>query len=88
MFGAGILGKNAGELIDEAALAVEMDDVVMTVHPHPALSETLNFVTEGTRADIYTQEKVVPKVIIPEELNSIEVFPEKVVRKKREISPL
>jgi len=60
MLGAGILGKNAGELIAEAALAIEMgaemDDVAMTIHPHPTLSETLNFATEvaeGTCTDIY-----------------------------------
>jgi len=64
MLGAGILGKNAGELIAEAALAIEMgaemDDVAMTIHPHPTLSETLNFATEvaeGTCTDIYMPKK-------------------------------
>jgi len=64
MVGAGILGKNAGELIAEAALAIEMgaemDDVAMTIHPHPTLSETLNFATEvaeGTCTDIYMPKK-------------------------------
>ncbi len=64
MIGAGILGKNAGELIAEAALAIEMgaemDDVSMTIHPHPTLSETLNFATEvaeGTCTDIYMPKK-------------------------------
>ena len=64
MIGAGILGKNAGELIAEAALAIEMgaemDDVGMTIHPHPTLSETLNFATEvaeGTCTDIYMPKK-------------------------------
>ncbi|MCU7966774.1 MAG: dihydrolipoyl dehydrogenase [gamma proteobacterium symbiont of Bathyaustriella thionipta] len=50
MLGTGILGKNAGELIAEAALAVEMgaemEDVALTIHPHPTLSETINFATE------------------------------------------
>ncbi len=64
MLGAGILGKNAGELIAEAALAVEMgaemEDVALTIHPHPTLSETLNFATEvaeGTCTDIYLPKK-------------------------------
>ncbi|MCW8899096.1 MAG: dihydrolipoyl dehydrogenase [Gammaproteobacteria bacterium] len=64
LIGAGILGKNAGELIAEAALAIEMgaemDDVAKTIHPHPTLSETLNFATEvaeGTCTDIYMPKK-------------------------------
>jgi len=64
MIGAGILGKNAGELIAEAALAIEMgatmEDVGLTIHPHPTLSETLNFATEvaeGTCTDIYMPKK-------------------------------
>lgn len=64
MLGAGILGKNAGELIAEAALAVEMgaemEDVALTIHPHPTLSETVNFATEvaeGTCTDIYMPKK-------------------------------
>lgn len=64
MLGAGILGKNAGELIAEAALAVEMgaemEDLALTIHPHPTLSETLNFATEvaeGTCTDIYLPKK-------------------------------
>jgi len=64
MLGTGILGKNAGELIAEAALAIEMgaemEDVALTIHPHPTLSETLNFATEvaeGTCTDIYAPKK-------------------------------
>jgi len=64
MLGTGILGKNAGELIAEAALAVEMGaemgDVALTIHPHPTLSETINFATEvaeGTCTDIYLPKK-------------------------------
>lgn len=45
ILGVGIVGTNAGELISEGALAVEMAsmafDLAMTVHPHPTLSETL-----------------------------------------------
>jgi dihydrolipoamide dehydrogenase len=45
ILGVGILGVNAGELISEATLAVEMGatttDVAMTIHPHPTLSETI-----------------------------------------------
>ena len=64
MLGAGILGKNAGELIAEATLAVEMgaemSDIALTIHPHPTLSETLNFATEvaeGSCTDIYLPKK-------------------------------
>ncbi len=64
MLGCGILGKNAGELIAEATLAVEMgadiDDVALTIHPHPTLSETINFATEvaeGSCTDIYMPKK-------------------------------
>jgi len=45
ILGIGIVGANAGELISEAALAVEMGatttDLALTIHPHPTLSETL-----------------------------------------------
>lgn len=58
--GAGIVGPNAGELIAEAVLALEMgadiEDIALTVHPHPTLSETFNFaceVAEGSCTDIY-----------------------------------
>ena len=64
ILGAGIVGTNAGELIAEAALALEMgadlEDLALTVHPHPTLSETLNFaaeVAEGTVTDIYVPKK-------------------------------
>lgn len=43
----GMVGTNAGELLAEAVLALEMDadieDIALTVHPHPTLSETSNF---------------------------------------------
>jgi len=60
ILGAGMVGTNAGELLAEAVLALEMgadiEDIALTVHPHPTLSETLNFaceVAEGTCTDIY-----------------------------------
>ncbi len=60
LLGAGMVGTNAGELLAEAVLALEMgadiEDIALTVHPHPTLSETLNFaceVAEGTCTDIY-----------------------------------
>ena len=64
VLGAGMVGPNAGELIAEAVLALEMgadiEDLALTVHPHPTLSETLNFaaeVAEGTVTDIYIPKK-------------------------------
>jgi dihydrolipoamide dehydrogenase len=63
ILGAGIVGTNAGELIAEAVLALEMgadaDDVSLTIHPHPTLSETLGFAAEminGTITDIYVKK--------------------------------
>jgi dihydrolipoamide dehydrogenase len=45
ILGAGIVGKNTGDMIAELALAIEMaataEDVAMTIHPHPTLSETI-----------------------------------------------
>jgi dihydrolipoamide dehydrogenase len=59
LLGAGIVGPNAGELIGEMALALEMgadvEDIALTVHPHPTLSETVAFAAEvatGTVTDI------------------------------------
>jgi dihydrolipoyl dehydrogenase len=64
IIGTGIVGPNAGELIAEATLALEMgadvEDLALTVHPHPTLSETINFaaeVAEGTCTDIYMPKK-------------------------------
>ncbi|MEJ2633334.1 MAG: dihydrolipoyl dehydrogenase [Acidihalobacter sp.] len=64
VLGAGIVGPNAGELIAEATLALEMDaeagDLALTVHPHPTLSETLNFAAEaaeGTITDLYIPKR-------------------------------
>lgn len=62
--GGGIVGTNAGELISEVALAIEMGadaaDIALTVHPHPTLSETVAFAAEafeGTLTDLYIPKK-------------------------------
>lgn len=64
ILGAGMVGPNAGELIAEAVLALEMgadiEDIALTIHPHPTLSETFNFaaeVAEGTVTDIYIPKR-------------------------------
>ncbi len=45
ILGAGIVGKNAGDLISEAVLGIEMaarvSDIALTIHPHPTVSETI-----------------------------------------------
>lgn len=45
ILGAGIVGKNAGDLISELVLALEMaataEDIALSIHPHPTLSETV-----------------------------------------------
>lgn len=52
ILGAGIVGVNAGELIAEMALAIEMgadaEDIGLTIHPHPTLSESV-----GLSAELY-----------------------------------
>jgi dihydrolipoamide dehydrogenase len=60
LLGAGIVGRNAGELISELVLALEMGadaaDLALTIHPHPTLSETVFFaaeMAEGTITDLY-----------------------------------
>lgn len=64
IIGAGIVGVNAGELISELALAIEMgcdaEDIALTIHPHPTLSETNMLaaeVFEGTITDLYLPKK-------------------------------
>ncbi|RJL05896.1 dihydrolipoyl dehydrogenase [Paracoccus siganidrum] len=59
VLGAAITGPNAGELLAEAVLAIEMAadaaDLALTIHPHPTLSETLGFAAEafeGTLTDL------------------------------------
>jgi len=63
ILGAGIVGPNAGELIAEAVLALEMgadaEDIGLTVHAHPTLSETFAFAAEmiaGTITDLYIKK--------------------------------
>ncbi|MDR4514348.1 dihydrolipoyl dehydrogenase [Nitrosomonas sp.] len=60
ILGAGIVGINAGELIAETVLALEMgadmEDISLTIHPHPTLSETVLFaaeMAEGTITDLF-----------------------------------
>jgi dihydrolipoamide dehydrogenase len=64
VIGAGIVGTNAGDLIAEVALAIEMGadaaDVGLTIHPHPTLSETVAFAAEafeGTLTDLYLPKR-------------------------------
>jgi dihydrolipoamide dehydrogenase len=64
LLGAGLVGVNAGDLVAEAALAIEMGadaaDVGLTIHPHPTLSETVAFAAEaaeGTITDLYVPKK-------------------------------
>jgi len=59
ILGAGVVGINAGELIAEIVLAIEMgadaEDIALSVHPHPTLSETVAFsaeLAEGTITDL------------------------------------
>ncbi len=64
IIGAGITGTNAGDLIAEAGLAIEMnadaEDIGLTIHAHPTLAETLGFAAEafeGTITDLYMPRK-------------------------------
>ena len=64
ILGAGMVGPNAGELIAEAVLALEMgadaEDISLSIHPHPTLSETFGFAAEmidGTITDLYVKKK-------------------------------
>lgn len=64
ILGAGIVGVNAGELLAEAVLALEMgadaEDIGLTIHAHPTLSETFNFaaeMAEGTITDLYIPKR-------------------------------
>ena len=64
LIGAGIVGNHAGDLIAEATLAIEMgadaEDLGLTIHPHPTLSETVNFAAEmvtGTITDLYVPKR-------------------------------
>lgn len=64
ILGAGVVGVNAGELIAETVLALEMgtdmQDIGLTIHPHPTLSETIFFaaeMAEGTITDLLAPKK-------------------------------
>ncbi len=64
VIGAGIVAPNAGDLIAEVALAIEMGceaaDIGLTIHPHPTLSESVGMaaeVYEGTITDLYIPKK-------------------------------
>jgi dihydrolipoamide dehydrogenase len=64
IIGAGIVGPSAGDLIAEAALAIETGadaaDIGLTIHPHPTLSETVAMAAEafeGTITDLYLPKK-------------------------------
>jgi dihydrolipoamide dehydrogenase len=64
IIGGGIVAPNAGDLISEVALAIEMGaeaaDIGLTIHPHPTLSESVGMaaeVYEGTITDLYVPKK-------------------------------
>jgi dihydrolipoamide dehydrogenase len=64
VLGAGIVGPNAGDLIAEVGLAIELgadaEDVGLTIHPHPTLSETVAMAAEafdGTLTDLYLPKR-------------------------------
>ena len=64
VLGVGIVGPGAGDMISEGMLAIEMgadaEDIGLTVHPHPTLSETVGLAAEaftGTITDLYLQKK-------------------------------
>ena len=64
VIGAGIVGTHAGDLIAELALAIELganaEDIGLTIHPHPTLSETVAMAAEafdGTLTDLYIPKR-------------------------------
>lgn len=64
IIGAGIVGTRAGDLIAETTLGIEMncdaEDIALTIHPHPTLSESVAMATEafeGTITDLYMPKK-------------------------------
>ena len=64
LLGAAIVGPNAGELIAETVLGLEMGadatDIGLTIHPHPTLSETVFFaaeIAEGSITDLYLPKR-------------------------------
>src|SRR3954471_11719610 len=72
VLGAGIVGVNAGELVAETVHALEMganaEDIALTVHPHPTLSETIGFAAEaaeGTITDLYMPKRAPRRAAVP-----------------------
>jgi dihydrolipoamide dehydrogenase len=64
LLGAGIVGRNAGELIGETVLGLEMgadaEDIALTIHPHPTLNESIGMaaeMAEGTITDLMPPRK-------------------------------
>jgi len=64
LIGAGIVGPHAGDLIAECVLAIEMgceaEDISLSIHPHPTLSESIAMsaeVFEGTITDLYLPKR-------------------------------
>ena len=64
VLGVGIVGPSAGDIISEGMLAIEMgsdvEDISLTVHPHPTLGETFALAAEvfdGTITDLYIPKK-------------------------------
>jgi dihydrolipoamide dehydrogenase len=64
VIGCGIVGPSAGDLISEAAVAIEIGadaaDIGLTIHPHPTLSETVAMAAEafeGTITDLYMPKR-------------------------------
>ena len=64
LLGVSIIGPHAGDIISEGALAIEMgadaEDISLTIHPHPTLSETFANAAEvfsGTVTDLYVPKK-------------------------------
>ena len=64
VIGGAIVGVSAGDIISELALAIEMgcdaEDIALTIHPHPTLSESVMLaaeVFEGTITDLYAPKK-------------------------------
>jgi dihydrolipoamide dehydrogenase len=64
LLGAGIVGIGAGDLIAETVLALEAglnaQDIALTIHPHPTLSETIAFAAEmqdGSITDLLPPKK-------------------------------
>jgi len=70
IIGGATVGPNAGELIAEIGLAIEMgcdvEDISLTIHPHPTVSETIAMaaeIFEGTITDLYMPKKKTEKAI-------------------------